>query len=205
MWQYSTTISTTPHTQLWHAQNQPKCRRLHNPALGWISVGNLKPLYMYINTSHHHSSPLIHAMHFRAFTSHRQHFITRPPRYNCNLDWINYNVKTSLSYVIIQPFQDLVLQQKQHKSIKKPKHIVTYLTYILNVAPFTFQAINEVVAFACAFSDSVVGCVVVVVSYLPWLGQPCAILAGVGSCAALGSFSLWLWDFGPDQHVFQRR
>ena len=41
------------------------------------------------------------------------------------------------------------------------------LTYILNMAPFTFQAINEVVALACAFSGIVVGCVVVKVSYLP--------------------------------------
>ena len=27
----STTISTTPYTQLWLAQNQPKCRPLQNP------------------------------------------------------------------------------------------------------------------------------------------------------------------------------
>ena len=50
----STTISTTLHTQLWHTQNQPKCGTLHNLALGWIWVGNLKLLYLYINTSLHH-------------------------------------------------------------------------------------------------------------------------------------------------------
>ena len=41
------------------------------------------------------------------------------------------------------------------------------LTYILNVAPFIFQAINEIVALACAFSDSVVGCIIAEVNYLP--------------------------------------
>ena len=75
---------------LWCTQNQPKCGPLHNLVLGWIWVGNLKSLHMYINTSLHHSSLIIHATCFRAFTLHRQHFITRPPHYNCNLDWINY-------------------------------------------------------------------------------------------------------------------
>ena len=41
------------------------------------------------------------------------------------------------------------------------------LTYILTVAPLAFQAIYEIVALACAFGDSVVGCVVVEVYYLP--------------------------------------
>ena len=41
------------------------------------------------------------------------------------------------------------------------------LTYIINVAPIAFQAIYEIVALACAFSNSLVGCVVVEVSYLP--------------------------------------
>ena len=44
------------------------------------------------------------------------------------------------------------------------------LAYILNVAPFTFQAIDEIIAFACAFSDSVVGCVIVEIGYFPSLG-----------------------------------
>ena len=44
------------------------------------------------------------------------------------------------------------------------------LAYIFHVAPFTFQAINEIVALACAFSDSVVGCIIVEIGYFPWLG-----------------------------------
>ena len=41
------------------------------------------------------------------------------------------------------------------------------LTYTLNVAPLAFQAIYEIVALTCAFGNSVVGCVVVEVCYLP--------------------------------------
>ena len=41
------------------------------------------------------------------------------------------------------------------------------LAYILNVAPFTFQAIDKIIALACAFSDSVVGCIIVEVGYFP--------------------------------------
>ena len=41
------------------------------------------------------------------------------------------------------------------------------LTYILNVAPSAFQTIYEIVTLACAFGNSVVGCVVVEICYLP--------------------------------------
>ena len=39
------------------------------------------------------------------------------------------------------------------------------LTYILNVSPSAFQTIYEIVALACAFGNSVVGCVVVEIRY----------------------------------------
>ena len=41
------------------------------------------------------------------------------------------------------------------------------LTYILNVALSAFQAIYEIVALACVFGNSVVGCIVVEICYLP--------------------------------------
>ena len=44
---------------------------------------------------------------------------------------------------------------------------VLCLAYIFDVAPFTFQAINEIVALACAIADSVVGCVVIEIGYFP--------------------------------------
>ena len=52
-----TVLNTTPNTQLWNATEQPKRGSLSNPlenqlALGWIWAGNLKPLHVYINTSH---------------------------------------------------------------------------------------------------------------------------------------------------------
>ena len=41
------------------------------------------------------------------------------------------------------------------------------LAYILNMASFTFQAINKIVALACAFGDGIVGCVVIKIGYFP--------------------------------------
>ena len=50
----STTISTTPYTQLWHAQNQPKCGPLLNPCRCnndkmIITLSLLYLLYLYSN------------------------------------------------------------------------------------------------------------------------------------------------------------
>ena len=77
----NTANSTTPYTQLWHTQIQPKCGPLHNlhrnqSALGWSWAGILKLLHMYINSTHltqiycshltfSHSSTL----HYRAHTT----------------------------------------------------------------------------------------------------------------------------------------
>ena len=41
------------------------------------------------------------------------------------------------------------------------------LTYILNMAPFTFQAINEIIALACAFGHGIVGCIVIEIRHFP--------------------------------------
>ena len=52
-----TVLAQLPTHSFGTLQNQPKCRSLSNPlenqsALGWVWVGNLKPLHVYINTSH---------------------------------------------------------------------------------------------------------------------------------------------------------
>ena len=41
------------------------------------------------------------------------------------------------------------------------------LTYILNMAPSALQTIYKIVTLACAFSYSVIGCMVVEICYLP--------------------------------------
>ena len=41
------------------------------------------------------------------------------------------------------------------------------LTYILYVAPVALQTIYEIVTLACAFSDCVVGCIIVEICYFP--------------------------------------
>ena len=41
------------------------------------------------------------------------------------------------------------------------------LAYIFDVAPFTFQAIYEIVALAGAFGDGIVGCIVIKIGYFP--------------------------------------
>ena len=84
----STTNKTTPYTQLWHTQIQPKCRPWHNPcrnqsALGWSWVGILKLLTLCINTSHLHtlvhscscsalvilhSSSVLYTLHYKTLT-----------------------------------------------------------------------------------------------------------------------------------------
>ena len=46
------------------------------------------------------------------------------------------------------------------------------LTYILYVVPVALQTIYEIVTLACAFSDCIVGCIVVQIWYFPWLGNP---------------------------------
>ena len=61
-------VSTTPHTQLWHTQIQPKCRLWCDPcrnqsALGWSWAGILKLLHLYLNTSHIHTSCHTSAIH----------------------------------------------------------------------------------------------------------------------------------------------
>ena len=63
------------------------------------------------------------------------------------------------SFIVMFNVKDMTLESVSDS--------VFCLTYILNVAPFTFQAINEIVALACAFGDSVVGCIIAEVNYLP--------------------------------------
>ena len=61
----------------------------------------------------------------------------------------------------------IVMLNVKDMTLESINDSVFCLTYILNVAPFTFQTINEIVALACAFSDGVVGCIIVEVSYHP--------------------------------------
>ena len=44
------------------------------------------------------------------------------------------------------------------------------------MAPSTHQTIYEIVALACAFSYCIVGCIVVEICYLPWLGKSYTVL-----------------------------
>ena len=47
---------------------------------------------------------------------------------------------------------------------------ISCLFYIFNMATLAFQAIYQIVALAGASGNGIVGCVVVEVSYSPWLG-----------------------------------
>ena len=60
----------------------------------------------------------------------------------------------------------------------------------LGVAPFTFQAINEIVALACALGDSVVGCIVIEIGYFPLIG---IVLYNIDKCWVL--YSTWWFLF----------
>ena len=64
----------------------------------------------------------------------------------------------------------IVMFDVKDMTLESVNDSVLCLAYIFNVAPFTFQAINEIVALACALCNSVVGCVVIEIGYFPSLG-----------------------------------
>ena len=61
----------------------------------------------------------------------------------------------------------IVMFDVKNMTLESISDSVFCLAYILNVASFTFQAIDEIIALACAFSNSVVGCVIIEVGYFP--------------------------------------
>ena len=61
----------------------------------------------------------------------------------------------------------IVMFDVKNMTLESVNDSIFCLAYILDVAPFTFQAIDEIVALACALSDSVVGCIIVEVGYFP--------------------------------------
>ena len=61
----------------------------------------------------------------------------------------------------------IVMFDVKNMTLESVNDSIFCLAYILNVAPFTFQAVDEIIALACAFGDSVVGCIIVEVGYFP--------------------------------------
>ena len=64
----------------------------------------------------------------------------------------------------------IVMFDVKDMTLESVNDSILCLAYLFNVAPFTFQAINEVVALACALCDSVVCCIIIEIGYFPWLG-----------------------------------
>ena len=61
----------------------------------------------------------------------------------------------------------IVMFDVKNMTLESVNDSIFCLAYTLNVAPFTVPAIDEIIALACAFSDSVVGCIIVEVGYFP--------------------------------------
>ena len=61
----------------------------------------------------------------------------------------------------------IVMFNVKNMTLESVNDSVLCLAYIFNVAPFALQAINKIVALACAFSDSIVGCIIIKIGYFP--------------------------------------
>ena len=61
----------------------------------------------------------------------------------------------------------IVMFDVKNMTLESVNDSVLCSAYTFDVAPFTFQAINEIVAVACAFGDSIVGCIVTEIGYFP--------------------------------------
>ena len=59
----------------------------------------------------------------------------------------------------------IVMFDVKNMTLESVNDSVLCLAYIFDVAPSTFQAINKIVALACAFGDSDVGCIVIEIGY----------------------------------------
>ena len=118
---------------------------------------------------------------------------------NLGIKMINVSFKVSCHCGI------MIVFDVKYVTLESVYDSILCLSYILYVAPVTFQAIYQVVALSSALIHCIVGFIILCIFDFPWLGNFFAIFAGIGSLTTLISSVSWLGNLCPYQLFLEGR